>query len=138
MQTTRILLTVTEGGMILYWIFASMVALEWILVSPEYMYSDYSDPTVVAWNWSFFPLDMTFAVTGLYGRFGKMAASRQAMLSIFSLSLMFCAGLMAISFWIVVGSYDAFWWGINLWLVILASSALMRSYLAGKKGVGDK
>lgn len=129
MISTKTLLTITEGGMILYWIFASSVALELISVPPEYMYSDYANPTVVAWNWSFLPLDLTFALTGLYSRYGKMTLSRQATLSTFSLSLMWCAGLMAVSFWVVVGSYDPFWWGINLWLVLLATWVLMRNYL---------
>lgn len=116
--------------MILYWVFASLVALGVIYVSPEYMYSDYENPTVVAWNWSFLPLDVTFAVGGLYSRYGKLTSARQAILSTFSLSLMFCAGLMAISFWIVASSFDPFWWGINLWLVLLSSWVLIRSYLA--------
>ena len=132
MNSTKLLLTITEGGMILYWIFASLVALDVILVSPETMYSDYENPTVVAWNWSFFPLDVTFSVAGLYGRYGKVSGSRQAVLSTFSLSLMFCAGLMAISFWIVVGSFDPFWWGVNLWLMLLASWVLSRTYLTKK------
>ena len=41
-----------------------------------------------------------------------------------SLSLMFCAGLMAISFWAIRGSYDLFWWGVNLWLILLSLWAL--------------
>ena len=38
------LLTVTELGMILYWLFAGMVALDLIEVPPEYMYSDFKNP----------------------------------------------------------------------------------------------
>jgi len=129
LNPTRLLLSFTEGGMILYWVFAILVALGVILVSPEYMYSDYENPTVVAWNWSFLPIDVTFAVTGLYGRYGKVLDSRQTLLSTFSLSLMFCAGLMAISFWAIVGSFDPFWWGINLWLMLLASWVMSRNYL---------
>ena len=129
MISIKVLLTITEGGMILYWLFASLVALGIIFVPPEYMYSDYQNPTVVAWNWSFFPLDMTFAVSGLYSRYGNMLRTRRTFLSTFSLSLMFCAGLMAISFWIVARSYDPFWWGINLWLTFLASWVLTRKYL---------
>jgi len=94
------------------------------------MYPDYENPTVVAWNWSFLPLDVTFAVAGLYSRYGKLVGARQAIVSTFSLSLMFCAGLMAISFWIVAQTFDLFWWGINLWLILLASWALVRSYLS--------
>jgi len=94
------------------------------------MYSDYENSTVVAWNWSFFPIDVTFAISGLYGRYGNVTRDRQTILSTFSLSLMFCAGLMAISFWVVVGSFDPFWWGMNLWLMLLAFFVLARDYLA--------
>ena len=114
--------------MILYWIFAALVALEIFKISPEYMYSDYTNPIVVAWNWSFFPIDIIFATTGLFARFGNITESRQTLLSMFSLSLMFCAGLMAISFWVVQGSFEPFWWLINLWLVLLASWVLLKNY----------
>lgn len=67
------------------------------------------------------PIDALFAVAGLYGRFGKTSVLGRIILSKFSLSLMFCAGVMAISFWLVVGSFDPFWWSMNLWLVALAS-----------------
>ena len=130
MKPTGLLLTITEMGMIFYWVFASMVALNMISVSPKYRYSDYMNPAVVAWNWSFFPLDVTFVITGLYGRYGNVAGPRQLILSTFSLSLMFCAGLMAISFWVVIGSFDPFWWGINLWLIVLAFWVLARNFLA--------
>ena len=35
-----------------------------------------------------------------------------------SLSLTFCAGLMAISFWAIRGDFDPTWWGVNLALMI--------------------
>ncbi|PCH58704.1 MAG: hypothetical protein COC19_08260 [SAR86 cluster bacterium] len=129
MNTTKLLLSITEAGMILYWIFASLVALELISVSPETMYSDYANPIVVAWNWSFLPIDILFALTGLYGRYGMAVGSRQSILSTFSLSLMVCAGLMAISFWLIVGSFEPFWWAINLWLIFLGVWALSNNYL---------
>ena len=74
MNGNKLRLTLTEGGMILYWIFASLVALDVLMVAPEYMYSDYTNPTMVARNWSFLPIDALFAVAGLYGRFGKPVA----------------------------------------------------------------
>lgn len=130
MNAKKLLLTITEVGMILYWIFASLVALDIVLVAPEIMYSDYENPTVVAWNWSFFALDIAFAIAGLYSRYGRVTGRRQVILSTFSLALMFCAGLMAISFWVVVGSFDLFWWGMNIWLMLLAGWVLAGSYLA--------
>jgi len=121
----NVLLTLTECGMLLYWVFALLVVLEVISIPPEYMYSDYQNPLVVAWNWSFFPIDVLFSIAGLVGRFGGLTAGRRAMLSVFSLALMFCAGLMAISFWTLTGEFDVFWWGVNIWLVVLSSAVLV-------------
>jgi hypothetical protein len=127
---TRWLLTITEVGMLVYWAFATAVVLNWVYVPPEYMYSNYQNPLIVAWNWSFFPLDVLFAVLGLVARFGVKDLVRQQLLATASLSLMFCAGLMAISFWIIQGSFDPFWWGVNLWLMILSSFVLWRKFHA--------
>ncbi|MBV7337455.1 YvaD family protein [Chloroflexi bacterium TSY] len=125
----KALLTVTEIGMILYWIFATLVVLKLINVSPELMYSDYQNPVIVSWNWSFFPVDILFALTGLVARYVSMSIQRQQLLSAVSLSLMFCAGLMAISFWLLQQSFDPIWWGVNLWLMLLSSVELVRTYL---------
>ncbi len=118
------LLTATEVGMLAYWILAGAMAGGILSLPPEWMYSDYQNPLVVAWNWSFFPIDVLFAVTGLAARFLPMAADRAHSLSLVSLTLMVCAGLMAVSFWAIRGEYDPFWWGVNLWLVALGGAGL--------------
>ena len=58
--------------MLAYWTFASLVTLELLQVPPEWMYSDYENPLVRSWNWSFLPLDVIFALTGLYGRYATL------------------------------------------------------------------
>ncbi|MEM7111130.1 MAG: DUF5360 family protein [Chloroflexota bacterium] len=129
MQTKQhYLLTLTEVGMLLYWIFATFVVLEWIQIDPALMYSDYKNPIIVAWNWSFFPLDVLFAILGLIGRFAPLRPARKELLTTISLVLMFCAGLMAISFWLIRGSFDPFWWGTNLWLIALSTSVLVQKF----------
>ena len=122
----RALLTATEIGILLYWVFASLFVLDVVSIDPQWMYSNYEDPMVVAWNWSFLPLDLLFALAGLVSRFAPMTAKANGVLSVFSLSLMFCAGLMAVSFWLIQEFYDPFWWAMNLWLVFLSSAALVR------------
>ena len=118
------LLTATEVGMLCYWVFATLVVLGAVYVPPEYMYSDYQNPAVVAWNWSFLPIDVMFALLGLIARFGNLTPSRRNTLSTASLALMFCAGLMAVSFWVIRWEFDPFWWGINLWLIIVSVWAM--------------
>ena len=129
------LLTLTEVGMLAYWLLAALMSFGFISIPPDYMYSDHQNPLVVAWNWSFFPLDFLFAVTGLVARFGNIASDRADLLSVVSLSLMFCAGLMAISFWTFQGAFDAFWWGINLWLIGLAVAAFYLQFWCGKRAL---
>ena len=122
--TTQILLTITEAGMLLYWLLALLMAMGAVSIAPEYMYSDHLNPTIVAWNWSFFPIDLAFAGIGLYARYGSLSGTRQSVAAAFALALMFCAGLMAISFWALMGEFDGFWWTMNAWLILLAAKAL--------------
>ena len=77
------LLTFTEVGMLTYWLFAALVALKVIYVPPEYMYSDYQNPVIVIWNWSFFPIDILFATTGLVARFVSMPEQKPMLLAWF-------------------------------------------------------
>ncbi|MCL6282984.1 YvaD family protein [Ruegeria sp. 2012CJ41-6] len=115
----KTLLTLTEAGMLLYWALALAALAGWQIIPPDQMYSDYEDPLIIAWNWSFFPLDVTFAVLGLTGRFAISDPARKAQVGLVALTLMFCAGLMALSFWSIRLWFDPLWWGLNLWLVIL-------------------
>ncbi len=130
--TLKWTLTFTEASMLAYWLFATLVVLDIISVPPEYMYSDYRNPLIVIWNWSFFPIDVLFAITGLVSRFASLSLRKAEALSIVSLSLMFCAGLMALSFWAIQQSFDPFWWGLNLWLVVLPSLVLTKKLLKGE------
>lgn len=72
-----VLLTTTEIGMIFYWLMAVGLVLNVIQIPAEYMYSDYKNPIMVVWNWSFFPLDILFCILGLWGRFGKHPSEKK-------------------------------------------------------------
>jgi len=118
------LTTITEILMILYWIIAAAVALGWISIDPSLMYSDHENPLVIAWNWSFFPIDIAFSVLGLAATFIVMSAARKAKLETVAATLMLCAGVMALSFWTITGDYNPSWWGVNIWLVVIALTNL--------------
>jgi peptidoglycan biosynthesis protein MviN/MurJ (putative lipid II flippase) len=49
-----------------------------------------------------------------------MPRAQAHVLQIISLTLMFCAGLMALSFWALQCWFDVAWWGMNAWLVALS------------------
>lgn len=116
--------------MLCYWVFAALYASGIVKVPPEYMYSDPSNPLVIAWNWSFFPIDVMFAGLGLGARFGNLSKARREIVATASLVLMFCAGLMAIAFWAIQLDFDFFWWGVNCWLIVLSLWALSTNFHA--------
>ncbi len=121
----RNITTLTEILMLLYWVFASALAFDLIKIDPALMYSDYENPLVVAWNWSFFPLDVAFAGLGLSARFLNLSASSSEKLEAIAATLMLCAGLMAISFWVFTGDFNFTWWAVNIWLLGLGLTNLI-------------
>ena len=128
----KLALTLTELGMLAYWVFAGVVALGWIVVAPEAMYPDHQNPLMVIWNWSFLPIDVLFALCGLTARYGPLEPRQAHVLQTISLTLMFCAGAMALSFWALQCWFDLAWWGMNAWLVVLAVAGLCRQFEQGR------
>ena len=118
-------LLLVDIGLLLYW----LVAMADIL-PPAWLFKGYHDPVISAWNWSFLPLDVLASLTGLAG----IAFTRQARTAIgeslilVSLSLTFCAGLMALSFWALTADYDLSWWAANAFLMV-PSGALIGARL---------
>lgn len=119
------LTTATEIGMLAYWLLAGALALGLVTIDPSLMYSDYQNPLVVAWNWSFLPVDVAFALTGLAARFASPPPAIRFRLAIISAVLMLCAGLMAVSYWTIRGEFSPAWWALNIWLIILGLLNLM-------------
>ena len=112
-------LVLTDLGFIAYWALTALAAAGLINIPGEYLYSDYANPLVVAWNWSFMPLDVILSICGLTAvALHRRGNAGWQGLAIVSLSLTFCAGLMAISFWAIRGDFDPTWWGVNLALMI--------------------
>lgn len=123
---------ITDIGMLAYWCITALMALSVLSIPGELLFKDYHDPRVVAWNWSFMPLDIIFAITGLWAlRLEKSGDSRWKIWAAVSLSLTMCAGLMAISYWAIVGDFDPAWWIPNLFLLLWPIPFLF--YLAGAK-----
>lgn len=110
-----LLLAVTDAVMLLYWSLAGLLQIGLADVPKDWMYAHYDHPEVVAWNWSFLPLDLAFSALGL----AAVAASargdgRWRPLALLSLSLTSVAGLMAIGYWAILGEYDPAWFLPNL------------------------
>jgi Family of unknown function (DUF5360) len=112
-------ITITDVIFLLYWSMSALAVANIISIPSEWMYSEYNQPRVVAWNWSFLPIDVAFSVSGL----SAFAASRKGSslwrpLALISLTLTFAAGGLAIGYWTILGEFEPGWFLPNLALVI--------------------
>jgi Family of unknown function (DUF5360) len=116
----------TDLAFVIYWL---VTALH--IIPPSWAYSDARDPTIVAWNWSFLPLDLLVSATGLTAltldrrrlaagddAVASMASSRADAWLLLSLALTVCSGLQAISFWAMRCQLDVAWWIVNGFLIV--------------------
>ena len=105
---------VVDIGFIAYWV---ITLLE--LVPAEYLFKDYSNPIIVAWNWSFLPLDLFISATGLTSIYLYQNNNPKWIpLALISLVLTSCSGLQAIAFWTMHADFDIAWWLPNLFLLL--------------------
>jgi Family of unknown function (DUF5360) len=104
----------TDLGFIAYWLITTLH-----LIPTKYLFQDYTNPILTAWNWSFLPLDLAISATGLgtlWAYSNKLELWRS--LGLISLILTCISGLNAISFWLIRGDFDPSWWIPNLYLLI--------------------
>ncbi|CAH0994156.1 hypothetical protein EMA8858_00263 [Emticicia aquatica] len=114
MKTLKYFFLITDIGFIIYWLITLLG-----LIPDEYLYQDYTNQLLVAWNWSFFWLDIFVSITGILSLYlWKKQNSSWEKIALISLVLTFCSGLQAISFWIIRKDFDITWWLPNLFLMI--------------------
>jgi hypothetical protein len=110
----RALLLITDLGFLLYW---SVTALH--LLPASLLFKDYANPILVAWNWSFLPLDLGASFLGLAAlHLARKGRPQWHFAALLSLTLTACAGLMALSFWTLRSDYDPLWWAPNAFLLV--------------------
>ncbi|MDQ0225691.1 YvaD family protein [Metabacillus niabensis] len=114
MKTLKVFFWITDVGFILYW-FITLLHI----IPDSYLFKDYNNPILSAWNWSFLPLDIFISITGLTSLyFYKKGNPNWSKMALISLILTSCSGLQAISFWAIRGDFDPSWWIPNLYLLI--------------------
>lgn len=114
MKTLRPIFLAVDFGFIAYWL---VTALQ--LLPAEWLYQDHGDPLMVAWNWSFAPLDLAVSVTGLWSlRLWNRRDPRHVRLALVSLALTSASGFQAISFWVARCDFNLWWWAPNLFLLL--------------------
>lgn len=115
----RAAFVITDTLFLAYWTASALVMLRVIHVPPSWMYAGYDQPRVVAWNWSFLPLDLAFSILGLAAvRAARRGHPGWRPLALLSLAFTMAAGGMAISYWALLGEFDPAWFIPNLALVV--------------------
>ena len=118
--TLRLFLRLCDGAMLLYWTAAAIACAGLVTLPSTAMYQGYGTPRVDAWNWSFAPLDLAFAVAGLLSvRMARRGDAGWRVAAAASLLLTMCAGGMAIGYWALLRELDPIWWAANLLLLLL-------------------
>lgn len=115
MRHARVVFVVVDVCLMAYWAATAMH-----LIPLDKAFKDYEDATIQAWNWSFLPLDSLAATLGFWGTHlvGRGRPFGREIL-IIGLTLTFCAGLMAVSFWALYGDINLGWWAPNIMLMIV-------------------
>lgn len=114
MKKLKYFFLVTDISFIFYW---TITLLH--LIPEQLLFKDYGNPILESWNWSFFPLDILISLTGLVSLYlYSKGKERWRVISLLSLTLTFCSGLQAISFWVLQKDFDLTWWIPNLYLII--------------------
>ncbi|MDR6866423.1 peptidoglycan/LPS O-acetylase OafA/YrhL [Microbacterium resistens] len=110
------LMAVTDVGLIVYWV---LTALGIVSVG--------GDGMITAWNWSFLPLDAFAIAAGLAWSFLPRAHRWATPMLAIALALTHAAGLLALSFFVLWGTWDASWWLVNLWLALMPVGVALAS-----------
>lgn len=113
------LLSLTDILFLAYWTLASLMSFNLVSIPPSYMYANYENPLVVAWNWSFLGVDLAFSVLGLAAVYNARRGNPiWRPLALLSLAFTMAAGGMAINYWTLLGEYNWSWYLPNLALVV--------------------
>ncbi|GAA2275050.1 YvaD family protein [Nonomuraea roseoviolacea subsp. roseoviolacea] len=141
LRTTKALMLATDVGFVAYFTVTGLG-----LIPPEWAFAGYTDPVMVAWNWSFLWIDLAASATGLTSLWLLRRASGPAgtPLMLVSLVLTMASGLMAVAFWTLRGDFSLMWWIPNLYLLLFPLPAVValvtgprRSPATGEAAVDD-
>jgi hypothetical protein len=105
MNTLKAFFWLTDLGFIAYWLITALH-----LIPAQYLFQDYTNPILTAWNWSFLPLDLMVSASGLTALWAyKHKLELWRSFALISLVLTFSSGLNAIAFWVIRGDFDPTW-----------------------------
>jgi hypothetical protein len=115
----RLALSITDILFLIYWAVMGLYIVGLIGIPAEYLYASADKPRVVAWNWSFLPLDLAFSVCGLLAvQLARRGDPLWKPYALISLILTMVAGGMAVGYWAILGEFSPSWFLPNLALLI--------------------
>ena len=118
-NSLRLALSTTDIIFLAYWLVSALHLAGLLPVAADWLYANADEPRVVAWNWSFLPLDLAFSLTGLAAvRCARRADPLWRPLALISLLLTMVAGGMAVGYWTILGEFNLAWFVPNLVLLI--------------------
>ena len=107
-------LIVTDLGLLAYWTLTTIGVI-----------SVGTGDVLLTWNWSFLPLDLFAVTAGLTWSLLPTGHRWSAPLFLCALTLTFSAGLLAVSFFALWGTWALSWWLVNLWLMLMPVGLLL-------------
>lgn len=118
-RSLAFLISITDILFMTYWTMAAVALFGLFEMPPELMYRDHEETRVMAWNWSFFPLDVCFSVFGYLA----LSANRRGdpvwrVYALISLTLTMTAGGMAVVYWTILREFDPSWYIPNFILFV--------------------
>ncbi len=120
-------LVLTDIAFLLYWGSSLLILSGLIHVPRDWMYEGFDQPRVMAWNWSFLPVDLAFSATGLYAvRAARRGDDTWRPVALLSLTLTTVAGAMAIGYWALLGQFEPSWFLPNLLLFVWPMPFIVR------------
>jgi hypothetical protein len=112
-KALRALLLLTDLGFVIYW------CITLLRVMPAaWLFKDYDNPILSAWNWSFLPIDLLASGAGLLAVANARRDKTWKPAALVSMTLTSASGLCAISFWVLRRDFDLGWWAPNLFLLL--------------------
>jgi hypothetical protein len=107
-------IVITDVVFSLYWALSAAYLSGLVDVPDAYLFSGYHDRHLVAWNWSFFPLDLAATAFGAWAILASRRQGEWRTLAAVSLALWSTAGGMAVAYWTLMGEFDPSWFLPNL------------------------
>jgi len=109
----------TDSLFLAYWTVSALFQSGMIAVPHAWMYEGFDQPRVIAWNWSFLPLDLAFSLLGFAAvALGRRGDPTWRPLALLSLAFTMAAGGMAVGYWLILGEIEPSWLIPNLLLVL--------------------